>query len=101
MTTVTNEHMPSGLEIIDRLGRVLPQWKHRFKPQQSLTDLDFDSLDRVELLCVIESEFAVAISERDLSNAATVGEMADRISERLPHDAGLRPVHVACEHKNS
>jgi acyl carrier protein len=100
MTTVTTENIPSGLEIIEKLGRVLPQWKHRFTPQQPLSDLNFDSLDRVELLCVIESELSVQINEQDLTAAATVGELADFISERLYRDTGLRPVRVACEAKN-
>jgi acyl carrier protein len=67
-------------EILDRLSIVLPHLKHRFVPGQSLRDFAFDSLDLVELLCVIESEFAVRLSEDELSSAATVGELASFIS---------------------
>jgi acyl carrier protein len=74
----------TGPEVLDRLSRLLPHLRHRFQADQPFHDGGFDSLDLVELLCVIESEFAVSLNERDLA-AATVGELANLICDRSQH----------------
>ena len=47
-------------------------------------DLDADSLDIVELTMAIEEEFDVGeIDENDLKNIATVGDLAQYISDKV------------------
>ena len=93
MSTLILEHRLTEPQVLDRLAQLMPHLKHRFEPDQLFRDGGFDSLDLVELLCVIESEFAVSLDDKDLA-ASTVGELAELISERTLHrDTGLRPVH--------
>jgi acyl carrier protein len=59
------------------------------KPDQSLMSLTMDSIDLVELLCAIESEFGVRLSDDDLESSVTVGQLAARI-EQLTNQARTR-----------
>jgi acyl carrier protein len=47
-----------------------------------LADLSIDSLDVVELLCLIDEEFNVRLEQGALENFTTVGELADAIAAR-------------------
>jgi acyl carrier protein len=47
-----------------------------------LADLSIDSLDAVELLCLIDEEFDVRLEPGSLEKFATVGELADAIAAR-------------------
>jgi acyl carrier protein len=85
MPAMNLENVLRGSEVLDRLGRRLPHLRHHFTPDQPLHDRSFDSLDLVELLCVIESEFKVSLTEQDLA-ADTIGELADLIADRWESD---------------
>jgi acyl carrier protein len=78
------ETTPPGCErnVLEDLSRALPHLKHLLTREQPLPAVGLDSIDLVELLCVIESEFKVRMSEEDLSSAKTVGELADGIDMR-------------------
>ncbi len=71
---------PAQDEVIDRLRRALPHLGYALQPGRSLHEFPLDSLDLVELLCTIESEFAVTIREADFAVAVTVGDLANLIA---------------------
>ena len=51
-------------------------------PEKNLfNDLGADSLDVVELLMILESEFNVKFSEDDTANVKTVGDLYDMIEK--------------------
>ena len=51
-------------------------------PEKNLfNDLGADSLDVVELLMILESEFKVKFSEDDTANVKTVGDLYDMIEK--------------------
>jgi long-chain acyl-CoA synthetase len=55
------------------------------------SDLNMDSLQRVELLGVIEEELGVFVDDSALDPEATVGQIAALVdaSRELPHDSGI------------
>ena len=53
-------------------------------PEKNLfNDLGADSLDVVELLMILESEFNVKFSEDDTANVKTVGDLYDMIEKYI------------------
>lgn len=44
-----------------------------------LSDLGMNSFDLINLVCVLEDEFNVEISDRDVGNFKTVGDVMDYI----------------------
>jgi acyl carrier protein len=79
MTTQTTD-------VLERLARRMPQWRHlSLRLDQSLMSLAMDSIDLVELLCAIESEFGVRLSDDDLESAVTVGQLIERIEQLRNH----------------
>ncbi len=75
-TTITSQ------QVLDRLAVRLPQLRHLIRPDQPIGALGLDSIDFVEMLCVIESELNVTVRDDDLAAAATVGELAELICRR-------------------
>ena len=59
-------------EIIARLALCLPRLAHRLRPSARLSELEFDSMDTVELLCVIHEEFGVRLTEDEFRPDQTV-----------------------------
>ncbi len=54
------------------------------KPDANLKDsLDLDSLDYVDLVVVIESNFGIKLGSKDFSNIATCDDLYDLISGKL------------------
>jgi len=45
-------------------------------------DLEADSLDVVELIMAIETEFDISVNDEDVENIKTVGDVVNYISER-------------------
>ena len=79
MTTQTTD-------VLERLARRMPQLRHlSLRLDQSLMSLAMDSIDLVELLCAIESEFGVRLSDDDLESAVTVGQLIERIEQLRNH----------------
>jgi acyl carrier protein len=52
-------------------------------PEQSLADLQFDSLDKVTLVFDIEEEFHIRITDAELATLRTVGEIIDGIQSKI------------------
>ena len=60
-------------EICNRIGLCLPRLAPSLRPSAArLSDLALDSLDTVELLCVIHEEFGVRLTEDEFRPDQTV-----------------------------
>ena len=66
-----------------RLRTLLPQHAYRLVPESSVRDLGFDSIELVELLCIIEDEFRVKLSDAELSSAGTLEELIGIVSSKM------------------
>jgi acyl carrier protein len=66
--------------VLERLRACLPSVELR--PDQPLSLHNIDSIDLVELLCTIDAEFGVRISEADLSGDPTLGKLAALVVDR-------------------
>lgn len=75
--------------VVARLRRRMPGALRGAQPETPLTDLSIDSLDVVELLCVVDDEFGVRLEQRAFDEARTVGDLADRIAAG---SAGAPPI---------
>jgi acyl carrier protein len=64
--------------ILERLRARLPNLE--LKPDQRLSSHSIDSVDLVELLCTIDAEFGVRISETDLAADPTLIKLAASIA---------------------
>ena len=69
-------------EILQRLSRQLPHLRTMLEPDRSLSGMQLDSIDLVELLCAVDGEFGVRLSDDDFFNSATVGDLAELIDRR-------------------
>jgi len=68
--------------VLDRLRTRLPHLRQLIRSDQPIAKLGLDSIDFVELLCVIESEFNIMVRDEDLAGAETVGMLAELICAR-------------------
>lgn len=68
--------------IADHLHRCLPRLTADWREDDRLADLALDSIDTVELLCVIHEEFGVRILESDLHPGQTVGGLLAVVAEK-------------------
>ena len=73
--------------ILIRLGDSLPHLRPYFDPQVRLEELKLDSLDLVELYCVVSGEFQVSLSQPDFLELQTVGDLVTLIAARMPEGA--------------
>jgi len=73
--------------ILIRLGDSLPHLRPYFDPQVRLEELKLDSLDLVELYCVVSGEFQVSLSQPDFLGLQTVGDLVTLIAARMPEGA--------------
>ena len=69
-------------EVLERLGRRLPHVLDHVHRDSRLDQLPLDSLDVVELLCAIDSEFGVRLRQEEFGRAGTVAELAKVIAKR-------------------
>lgn len=67
-------------EISARLDICLPRLAGRLLPSARLSDLALDSLDTVELLCVIHEEFGVRLTEDEFHPEQTVAGLLATIA---------------------
>jgi acyl carrier protein len=70
----------TGDEVLERLRARLPGPMRTARTDTLLIDLPIDSLDTVELLCLIDDEFGVRFEEGQFQGFRTVGDLADVVA---------------------
>jgi acyl carrier protein len=80
------EHL-TGADVLERLRHRLPGSMRAAHPDTLLTDLPIDSLDTVELLCLIDDEFHVRLGEGVFQSFRTVGDLANEVARSAAHGA--------------
>jgi acyl carrier protein len=73
--------------ILEHLQLCLPRLPLRDHGDMPLVELCLDSIDTVELLCVIHEEFAVRLLESDLAPGQTLHDICAVIAARTPEAA--------------
>ncbi len=77
--TVTKEQIAEKVtEALVELGAE----KDAIKPEAEFEALELDSLDLVELAQIVEEEWGVEITAKDMETLKTVGQALDIIAER-------------------
>jgi acyl carrier protein len=69
--------------VLIRLRQRLPGPLRAAAADTLLTDLPIDSLDTVELLCLIDEEFGVRFEQRLFQELRTVGDLADVVARTV------------------
>ncbi len=78
-TTVTREQIEQRvLEALEEFGAEPSQ----IEPDAEFEALDVDSLDLVELAQIVEEEWGVEITAKDMEGLKTVGQALDLVAER-------------------
>ncbi len=72
-------------DISARLGLCLPRLARELQPGSRVADLALDSMDTVELLCVIHEEFGVRLTEEEFHSGQTIGGLLTAISTKTTH----------------
>ncbi len=85
--TLRRRPEPARTEVLDRLRRRLPGPLRGAQPETLLADLPIDSLDTVELLCLIDDEFHVRVGEAEFRAFRTVGDLVDLVARTAAHGA--------------
>lgn len=68
--------------VASHLQLCLPRLASSLRPALKVSDLALDSLDTVELLCVIHEEFGVRLTETEFHPEQTVGGLFSVIAHR-------------------
>jgi len=77
--TVTKEQITERVtEALVELGAE----RDEIKPEAEFEALDVDSLDLVELAQIVEEEWGVEITAKDMEGLTTVGQAIDLVAER-------------------
>ena len=77
--TVTKEQIQERVtEALVELGAE----RDEIKPDAEFEALDLDSLDLVELAQIVEEEWGVEITAKDMENLKTVGQALDLVEQR-------------------
>lgn len=66
-------------DVLQRLRSRLPAAMRGARSDTLLADLPIDSLDVVELLCLIDDEFGVRFEQGEFKGFRTVGDLADMV----------------------
>jgi acyl carrier protein len=67
-------------EVLERLSRRLPHVLARVQHDTRIDELPLDSLDVLELLCVIDHEFGVRLTQEMFERAKTAADLAKVIA---------------------
>ncbi len=77
--TVTKEQITERVtEALVELGAE----REEIKPEAEFEALELDSLDLVELAQIVEEEWGVEITAKDMEGLTTVGQAVDLVAER-------------------
>lgn len=77
----TIEHTPES--VAQRLRLCLPRFAPRLADESdTVGSLELDSMDTVELLCVVHEEFGVRLTEREFHPQQTLGALLTHIAHQ-------------------
>jgi acyl carrier protein len=79
--------MNEKTKVLERLRQTIPRLAPEFLPERRLDELGADSIDMVELLVVIDSDFGVRLKEDEFLQLATVDDLLQLIVDRSPEHA--------------
>jgi acyl carrier protein len=77
------------MEILGELAGILAtrfDYKGVVTPETSFDDLELDSLDKIELVMMLEDETGVRIDDNDIRGMQTVGEIAEVVEQKLSEE---------------
>ena len=77
----TAQALETHAAILEKLRCCLPHLAPHLKPEVCIADLGIDSIDLVELLCLVSSEFHLRLSEPEYRSLRTVGDLVAAIAE--------------------
>ena len=76
--------MNDKTKVLERLRQTIPRLAPEFLPERRLDELGADSIDMVELLVVIDSDFGVRLKEDEFLQLVTVDDLLQLIVDRSP-----------------
>ena len=79
--------MNDKTKVLERLRQTIPRLAPEFIPERRLDELGADSIDMVELLVVIDSDFGVRLKEDEFLQLVTVDDLLQLIVDRSPEHA--------------
>ena len=79
--------MNDKTKILERLRQTIPRLAPEFIPERRLDEIGADSIDMVELLVVIDSDFRVRLKEDEFLRLGTVDDLLQLIVDRSPEHA--------------
>jgi acyl carrier protein len=74
--------MNDKTKVLERLRQTIPRLAQEFIPERRLDELGADSIDMVELLVVIDSDFGVRLKEGEFLELVTVDDLLQLIVDR-------------------
>ena len=80
LSSVSRPEPLSGSDVLERLRDRLPASMRVARADTLLSDLPIDSLDTVELLCLIDDEFRVRLGQETFQSLRTVGDLANEVA---------------------
>jgi acyl carrier protein len=79
--------MNDKTKVLERLRQTIPRLAPEFIPGRRLDELGADSIDMVELLVIIDSDFGVRLKEDEFRRLVTVDDLLQLIVERSTEHA--------------
>jgi acyl carrier protein len=70
------------LDILNRLRQCLPRLAPLLQENVPLRELALDSMDTVELLCAVDDEFGVTLTEDEFQPQHTLRDIAQTIASK-------------------
>jgi acyl carrier protein len=70
---------PAQLEM--ELTERLPTLRDRLDPTKTLTQNGIDSIDLVDLLCIVQTRYCCDLSQLRIDDATTYGDLLDQLTE--------------------
>jgi acyl carrier protein len=81
--TATVAAAPRRGVVLEAIRRAMPHLRVRPDRSVPLNKLVVDSLDTVELLCVLNGELGVSFAPEEFAALRTVGDLEDLVLERM------------------
>jgi acyl carrier protein len=79
--------MNEKAKVLKRLRQTIPRLAPEFIPERRLDELGADSIDIVELLVVIDSDFGLRLKQDEFLELVTVDDLLQLIIDRSPKHA--------------